>query len=943
MDAARHISHARSPVFALRLVCIAIAGMVGVKHSNAQTILVRSVKPLSYPLMQASVYAFDTLSAPKRFSQNDRRITENGSRQVLASIGIPPPDTHKPVNILLALDCHQPQDRPYYAAMLPALYRTKHPDTRIAIVCFAQRAVILQDFTSDTTRLAAAFQRFPTLNGGADFTNAFLDEHTGIISLARRLQERCHIVFVHNGNAPFATTDVMKALSSLQVAPTIHTVSLDGSTQQPLRDITNITNGFAVTATTIPYFKQTCAGILRAAQGAQPSTFIWNADRSWCFSNRSVRFESEDMRVSTTYMYTMPDSTQRYLEISSPVLLFGQVTRGKTATAQLTLTARGDDIVVTGMLSSSPLFQLPGLPASFALTKNESRTVTVSFTATDTLKRITEISITSNSCRQHTVYAEANSGINPALIPELVNFTGGSRLLAGTDSIIHWRGVMPTDTVIIDYSTDAGLRWMQITDTAQGMAYRWRVPDVTTIALLLRIKQRGSPANPRLSDSLNTISQAGLQTTPLDFGEVQEGSVFVKRFDNAICNPAPVLLRIDSITVPPSAKFTYASGLPSTLFNGSCASPSVAYSPQYSGTEDSIPIRYHTTAGVVQSVMRGYALPRKLITPRSVYFGVVSVGETRDTLINIACILNTSEATITSATIEYGESPPFTRSETSLPLTLNQSGACWSATLRFTALTTGRTSARLIITTANNEVHEIILAADVVCGLPYPSMRITIPDTLSATIGEQLVTSVRLSNTPTSFLFMKRPYKAVIAFNRTMLSPRAGDEQGTLMGDERIISLQGRGFNSGDTLFTLILNTALGNNDRTPIRVTEFRWQDECNELVEGTASLFITDNICKAGGKRLFIDNQGLQFRQIAPNPTSGETAVQFSLRENGITTLEIFDMLGNHVRTVFTENLPAGVYEYPVDVSHLVPAQYTAVLSTPTRRITTSIGVVR
>jgi len=62
-------------------------------------------------------------------------------------------------------------------------------------------------------------------------------------------------------------------------------------------------------------------------------------------------------------------------------------------------------------------------------------------------------------------------------------------------------------------------------------------------------------------------------------------------------------------------------------------------------------------------------------------------------------------------------------------------------------------------------------------------------------------------------------------------------------------------------------------------------------------------------------------------PNPTAGTSQVVFSTGENGIATLEVFDMSGRNVATLFNQtvksevdyrvdfngnNLPNGVYAY-------------------------------
>jgi len=66
---------------------------------------------------------------------------------------------------------------------------------------------------------------------------------------------------------------------------------------------------------------------------------------------------------------------------------------------------------------------------------------------------------------------------------------GGEKFIVGSDTLITWEGILPTDTVKLEYSIDNGLNWKLISDKATGLKYVWKnIPKPTSNECLVRIK-----------------------------------------------------------------------------------------------------------------------------------------------------------------------------------------------------------------------------------------------------------------------------------------------------------------------------------------------------------------------------------------------------------------------------------------------------------------------
>ncbi|MEI6091825.1 MAG: T9SS type A sorting domain-containing protein [bacterium] len=66
---------------------------------------------------------------------------------------------------------------------------------------------------------------------------------------------------------------------------------------------------------------------------------------------------------------------------------------------------------------------------------------------------------------------------------------GGEKFVVGSDTLITWEGISPTDTVKLEYSIDNGVSWKLISDKAQGLNHIWKnVPKPTSNMCLVRIQ-----------------------------------------------------------------------------------------------------------------------------------------------------------------------------------------------------------------------------------------------------------------------------------------------------------------------------------------------------------------------------------------------------------------------------------------------------------------------
>jgi hypothetical protein len=78
------------------------------------------------------------------------------------------------------------------------------------------------------------------------------------------------------------------------------------------------------------------------------------------------------------------------------------------------------------------------------------------------------------------------------------------------------------------------------------------------------------------------------------------------------------------------------------------------------------------------------------------------------------------------------------------------------------------------------------------------------------------------------------------------------------------------------------------------------------------------------------------MQLGQNYPNPVDGNTTIPFSLAQGGFVRLGIVSILGEELRTLVSEEMPAGAYRATFDASVLPGGLYFYRLQNEQRTIT-------
>ncbi len=268
----------------------------------------------------------------------------------------------------------------------------------------------------------------------------------------------------------------------------IYVVTLGMFCPQSLRDVAVGTRGmWYENVTTVEQAEDTYRRILYEAEGGSPCEITWQSEVACSSEKRLVEIEWSGATAEERYI--PPTNAIASLQISPARLYMRSKPLGQRFDTIVMITATNAPFTVTGITSSHPAYDCN--PKSFSLAKGESRSLTVSYTPTDSSYTWTRFDIATDRCSQE-YYASGNYSGTPIKRStlKLDAPNGGEEFVVGGDTVIRWSGVPKSDTVTLEYSTDRGGTWKNITDSATGGVYVWHLPKSPSAECLVRVIHR---------------------------------------------------------------------------------------------------------------------------------------------------------------------------------------------------------------------------------------------------------------------------------------------------------------------------------------------------------------------------------------------------------------------------------------------------------------------
>lgn len=208
--------------------------------------------------------------------------------------------------------------------------------------------------------------------------------------------------------------------------------------------------------------------------------------------NRSAEIEFTSPDIKSRLDYSVPIKDFPRISFSSTSVRFSGVLPGNSDSTEIIITAETDSVEITSITSSDSSFFVDNSPQPvWKLNRGETRKIKLLFRPRDSSLVYGEISIIGNMCQKNTIYAVGGylKTIRPEAKLRITSPNGGERFPVGDTTTIRWSGVLPSDAVQLDYSTDSGITWIPISSKATGLSYVWNIQPTPSNKCLLRAQQ----------------------------------------------------------------------------------------------------------------------------------------------------------------------------------------------------------------------------------------------------------------------------------------------------------------------------------------------------------------------------------------------------------------------------------------------------------------------
>lgn len=463
----------------------------------SQSLSVFGIDASEYPLVKAKYYAFDKEGNQiTNLSAGDFSILDNGIPTNVEFLSCPPPSPSPVISGVITIDVSGSMTgqnilnaKEAAKAWINAL---PEDNSECAVTSFTTSNYIHQDFTDDKEKLLEAVQSLKA-GGGTDFNAGFIKEAAGALLTAEQAEHKKVIIFLTDGHADGNQTEIINKAN--EIGAIVFCVTLGTKCPDILRNISEQTGGqWFENITTVEQAKDVFLTIMQISRGSEPCDIHWTGKGCEEFRHLEAGIPALGIKANTSYIIEDLALPSMFVSPSSG-LPFGKVLPGTNLQKKVTITAKKLPITVNGAVSDNPRFKVidfGGKTLPFDLDIEQSAELTVEFSPLDSALTYAKIEIESNACGGNFIYCRGGFpgvyGETPPL--RVTHPNGGEIFAAGSDTLITWEGILPQDTVVIEFSSDNGTFWKTIKEKAVNLETLWdELPLIESDRCLIKVSQ----------------------------------------------------------------------------------------------------------------------------------------------------------------------------------------------------------------------------------------------------------------------------------------------------------------------------------------------------------------------------------------------------------------------------------------------------------------------
>lgn len=481
----------------LYIFAIQFCFIIGTVNAFSQSLTVYGVRTSTFPSVIANFSARDAQNKQiSTLSPSDFTVKENGIDRRVIRVSCPVGQSPSIISSVLVMDISGsmyngvPETNMELAKQAGKWWVNSIPNDRseCAVTSFDGDSYINQDFTTYKPKLNSAIDALSPM-GSTNYNAGFIDGPGAGLSVMDRAKYKRILIFLTDGQGVANQSAILARAN--QQNTIIFCVGVRLPIPDALKNIAEQTNGMWFENVNSPQeIVSVYDIILRRAIDGTPCEIEWETEVS-CMPKRSAIVSVEKLGLKDSVSYFLPAQDLPGVSPSTFAVRFTDVAPGNSDAKKVDITATSNNVVIDNIVSNNPEFTIiPITNFPWTLNKGDTKSFDVRFTPSDSMLTFAQIKILGNICVNSTLHA---AGGYPGKRKKELKLTvnkpnGGELFIVGDTTTLEWSGILPTDTVRLDYSTDNGNTWLPIIDKVMGFNYLWKIPETPSNNCLLRAR-----------------------------------------------------------------------------------------------------------------------------------------------------------------------------------------------------------------------------------------------------------------------------------------------------------------------------------------------------------------------------------------------------------------------------------------------------------------------
>lgn len=357
-------------------------------------------------------------------------------------------------------------------------------EIEIAIQSYNSSSYLLQDFTNDEKKLERAINNIST-RGVSNYNTAFLNETTGSLDIANRSNRKSLVINLTGGKSIGDSLSISNKANEYGIV--IYNYEFSQNSSNNLKSMSSKTNGkyFQVDDEEMLYSHLIYAIFNEA--GVIP--YRLNYDFVNCETNNSLLLRYNVLIVDN-YNAIYDNDRFPFLTAFPNPINFGIVEPGKIDSVFLTIRAINANILLNDIIFDESIYEITPNNYKNRILQNSSPNIfTLKLKSNSTDYNYSKIELISDACISTSidVFNGKKEGNSQETKLEVISPNGNEIYYPGQNLDVKWDGVISTQQVLLEYSSNNGTTWNTITEEGVNKKYKWQIPEISSNEMLMKI------------------------------------------------------------------------------------------------------------------------------------------------------------------------------------------------------------------------------------------------------------------------------------------------------------------------------------------------------------------------------------------------------------------------------------------------------------------------